>query len=114
MIIKNVSQEVLVKLSNPTRKKGSFSTTMGLQMGEVDIISIVILSVISSHIPSSISAFSLQNVVGPLPCLPKLFSLPNHINNIMFLSIRVPRSVAGCSRRVEGDSSVVRRKMSSV
>ena len=34
-------QEVLVKLCNPTRQKGSFSTTMGLQMGEVGVTSIV-------------------------------------------------------------------------
>ena len=49
-------QEVLIKLSNPTRQKGSFSTTMGLQMGEVDVISIVIISYI------------IIQVILPSPC----------------------------------------------
>ena len=34
-------QEVLVKLSNPARKKGSFSTTMGLPMGKVGVFTII-------------------------------------------------------------------------
>ena len=52
----------------------------------------------------------------------KTFIIKNKIRSLRLLSLnrshilsvfRVPRSVAGCSRRVEGDSSVVRAVFSN-